>query len=472
MDRKKSDKSYQVWFQSCRVLPIEWVIAGIIGGLILITYTYADGVSWTIWSTNLLDVIFDGKPLDYYAYCRENLFGAMHKDMGTSVFSVLPWAVWNIPIWILQRFFGFRIVENSLMLIWSKLFLVAALLVTAYFMYQIVLLMTGNRYRSWLAALLMVSAVHIYIAVCFAGQNDVVICMFGVMAVYFLLKKRYGLFMLLSSFAIATKPFFIFTYIGLVLFIEKRVDKIIYRVLGGFWLTILFSLIYHNAPLYQKSIKGAIKYGDEIGKILSKDISFGPVVNTSIFILILCLVYFFAYVVKTKGDEQWRQYVIYIAMATQFVFFGFTEYFYYRLILLYPFLLCVILTNKKYLRLNMILEVLLSASAVLVHLNTNGFMGPSYVARGFLANFLPGINTGKLHYVNLNQIMWSVKNYALYSKIFNAVFIACLILLLVINFPGFKKDLGKENDVCSRGWIWLHMALIIPVYAVSLALCF
>ena len=90
MDSKKFGKKYLAWFQSCRVLPVEWVIAGVIGGLILITYTYADGVSWTIWSTNLLDVIFDGKPLDYYAYCRENLFGAMHKDMGTSVFSVLP----------------------------------------------------------------------------------------------------------------------------------------------------------------------------------------------------------------------------------------------------------------------------------------------------------------------------------------------------------------------------------------------
>ena len=48
MDSKKFGKKYLAWFQSCRVLPVEWVIAGVIGGLILITYTYADGVSWTI----------------------------------------------------------------------------------------------------------------------------------------------------------------------------------------------------------------------------------------------------------------------------------------------------------------------------------------------------------------------------------------------------------------------------------------
>ena len=101
-----------------------------VSGLIFISYGYIDLKSLTAWSLNLWDCLFDGKLYHYYEYCAENIYNLDSAYMGSNYLALLPWAVWNLPIWILQRFFGIAALGHAWTLLYSKIFVAAVYMFT------------------------------------------------------------------------------------------------------------------------------------------------------------------------------------------------------------------------------------------------------------------------------------------------------------------------------------------------------
>ena len=109
-------------YRSDRVLLGEWIMLGATVLFMFVAISFVDMHSLTIWSTNVLDVTFDGNIRNLYEFTAKNLHNVQHQYLGSELFSVLPLSIWNIPIWIAQRFFGKDIMHSAVLMAWSKLF--------------------------------------------------------------------------------------------------------------------------------------------------------------------------------------------------------------------------------------------------------------------------------------------------------------------------------------------------------------
>lgn len=172
----KIAKTLKEKYYSDRVLLGEWILAAVVGLYVFISVTYSDMRSLTIWSTNVWDVIFDSNIFNLYEYSAQNVFHAPHQYLGSELMSVLPWSIWNLPIWAIQYFAGIPILESPLMLAWSKLFLVLLTFVVLIYTYKITYLITSDKNKCLWAVFLTSSSFYVYIGVFYAGQNHLGRC--------------------------------------------------------------------------------------------------------------------------------------------------------------------------------------------------------------------------------------------------------------------------------------------------------
>ena len=108
---------------------LELALALVLSFVTMLFFCYKDAVCLTVWGTNLLDVIAQGRFTDYYYYCIENLHDLPIKAPGGIFLGKIPLAIWCLPIWIAQYFFGVEIRDSVICMIWARLFYVALLVV-------------------------------------------------------------------------------------------------------------------------------------------------------------------------------------------------------------------------------------------------------------------------------------------------------------------------------------------------------
>lgn len=81
-------------------LKISIVILIVLYLVISVLFRYEDTVSYTVWSVNFWDLLFQGRLGEYYTYSYENLRQAPHGLFCGSYLTVFPWILWNFPLWL------------------------------------------------------------------------------------------------------------------------------------------------------------------------------------------------------------------------------------------------------------------------------------------------------------------------------------------------------------------------------------
>lgn len=450
------------FYYSLNPTKIEYIIAIVIALIMLFTYAYNDLKSLTIWTTNMLDVTVDLNIADYFAYTAKNIYNAPHQYVSGTIFNLIPWAIWNLPIWILQRFFHIPILTSPFSLIWSKLFLIVCLCFTLYFAYKIVLCLTKNKSKSKWVVFLCLTFFYTYVGIFYAGQTDIMICLAGTMAIYYLIKGNDKAFLLISALAISIKYFFFFPFIALILLTEKNILKIIKKILICILPIVIFNLICRLAPMYEIS-SGANPINYMLDGLI---MGFIPILNNnklSLFILSLLGIYFAAYITTFKNEEEKNHYIIYMATAPLMLLFMFTNYEFYRMILLMPFLLILLSLKPKFWKINIILETTMciaSAFTMISHNIDYFFSSTNSMENGLLMSLF-GKELTKSIYVG--QIAESIKNISLLNSIFASVLVGVMLIMLVINFPRFKeKYLDFKDEHFDRFIIWIRMFIVVP----------
>lgn len=449
------------FYSNAKPSKIEWIVAIIIALVMLITYAYIDLKSLTIWSTNMLDVLFELDITNYYAYTAQNIYNVPHQFVSGTLYNFIPWAIWNIPIWMLQRFVNIPIVTTPLSLIWSKLFLVGCLLMTLYFAYKIVMLLTNDKNKSLWTIFLSATFFYTYVGVFYAGQTCIEICLFGTIAIYMLLKKRENLFLLFSALAVSTKYFFLFPFIAIILFLEKDIFKIIKKIFIVILPIIIFSLLCHNMPMYAESSSANPFFDMLIGLINS---SF-PIMNSSnisLFIFSLIVIYFIAYITVPKDEVEKNYYIIYLTVAAIIVLFMFTNFQFYRMILLMPFIYILFSINPENLKLNIILDIIMCLfSSIMMTFSDNTYFFSTHYSMvdsllGKILHF-EGITN-----ITIGGLITDITTKNMILSITSTVSFAAMLFILVINNPRFKmKNIYREKKV-EKCLIWFRMLLIIP----------
>ena len=121
---KKAINGIKKIYNNDKPLIIEWIMVGIISFIILCFFIHGDTENLIKWTLNMFDVTVKGKPLDFYRYSIENPNMAPNNYVSGTLYSLIIWAIWNIPIGIIKTIFGVEVLHNPLVYIWGKLFLV------------------------------------------------------------------------------------------------------------------------------------------------------------------------------------------------------------------------------------------------------------------------------------------------------------------------------------------------------------
>lgn len=449
------------WYYSEKPLKIEWIFTIVISFVMLVSFFYLDARSLTVWSVNLLDCIADGRLGDYYLVCYLNEYGAASKAFAGSYFVIIPWAVWNIPIWLIQKYWGIAIISNGWMMLWSKLFLVVVEGVVLLFSYKITMLLTNNKIKSLWTVFLSASFPFMLIGVYYSGQSDIIVLAYGTIAVYELLKNNNKLFLLFSAFAIVSKPFFLFPFIIVVLFTEKNIFKIFLKGIAGCSIICIFQIIYADAPMFKESV--ALTPAGENMDMLTRT-SFGRVLMAegSWFFLLFVILCVIAYIKNEENIRMRNIFIIYFVTATFLLILGFTSIQHYRPIYLVPFLFILFVINDGWYRINMILKTFYSCMTMLaMFCGSQNIFSKSSMESTLVTKIFP--LSRKSYDCVRDMVVERIADFEVYHKIFASVSVACVVIMLVINYPLLKKQPEIKCDKCERWIVWIDMAFMAAV---------
>ncbi len=471
---KTKDKLLKI-YRADKIYLAEWILAIVTGMFVFITSSTWDLQSLTIWSTNVLDVIYEGKFRDLYEYTANNIYGVHHAHMGSELMSVLPWSIWNLPIWIIQRFFDRPIIDSALLLAYSKLFMVLLTVITVIYTKKVTYLITGDKFKSTLAMYLTASSTYIYLSVCYSGQNDIMMICSSVIAVYYLLQNKRKTFLAWSALSIAIKPFFILPFLAVLLLSEKNLLKILLKSVVAVSGLVVQKLIFNGAPGYEESMNsGPAKQMMENMFPSNINTNFGGI---SFFAISLVLIYLYTYTRDFKNDDYGDKnsnigkYAVYIIAVTYTCYVMFSPFSFYRLATLTPFIYIVLVQNKDMLPYNSLFDVAMQF-CLLMKLVLRGsklfrvdYLNKAVVQRwfGYSVNY------------NAHSCYSSIDNYLfekndLYDKLqamFAGVAAVSAVMLLVLNHPEEKIKLKVSGDVNCRALMWIRTLIIVPFALLS-----
>ena len=416
-----------------------------------VLFYYTDLKSLTIWTTNIWDTLADsGNLRDYYAYSARNLYGLDHKMVGSDILIYIPWAIWNLPIWVLQKFFHISIPDHVAMLLYSKCFLLAVFSLIIYLTSQISKLIIPDRTHRHIVLFLSSTSFFVLTGIAYIGQNDVLVIASFLAALLALLKGKRIRFLCFAALSIAFKPFLAFSLLALILLYEKNLLKIILFTGCGFSLFFAQKLLFFGAPLYTESLEYGPMQG--IANLLFQYVLGVPRHGASFFMLGLGAVYILAYFTIPKEAKK-AHFTVYFTVAPLIMLFLFTQYEFYRPIYLMPLIYILFMLRPAYYRTNLILEMVSTLSLMVYY----AFSELLFYHPGFILNLggnyrmIPSLYDHLLPYL---------QNY--YYYIPGAIFILSMVMILVINYPDFES----QNEVLCRKeepWLVLVRSLIFAM---------
>ena len=450
---------------------LEYLFPIMLWAVWIFLYSYIDFRSLTIWSTTLLDCLIDGNLYDYYQIVHENIYGVPHAYFCYNYIILIPWAIWNIPIWLIQRFLHVEILSNTWMMAWSHLFLVVVFCITLIYAKKIVEMFVEDKTQQAWNSYLILTFPFMFLGIVMAGQTDIIAIAITVIAIYYLLKDKQGIFLVLMAVSIAAKPFFIFAYIAIILLIEKNIIKIGLKLACSTVFMLLFQVIYQNAPMYLESY--AAGTGNSIiEKTVASTIDANINYDAPWVIILLVILYVVAYFIPYNTSNEKKYYVIYMMVAPMMVYFCFAHYEFYRMIYLAPFLLILITINQKLYRINVILEMVFSIVGVFLMIYYKWTAGVTYFNHNLMNALGWNRSTSECTYASLYDLLTAkMENLPMIQNMAAAVFITVAGIVLVINLPMVTARIKQPVEKCERWLYWLN-TIVMYGFTGILLMCY
>jgi hypothetical protein len=273
-------------------------------------------------------------------------------------------------------------------------------------------------------------------------------------------------FVVLFAIAISFKLFALLVFIPLVLLKEKSIMKI----LGYVLVSISFTAIQKLYFAFDPAMKSGQDYssGLVISKLFNNQLQLGlQTIYIYIFAFLgLCI---FCYVKNISNKDELNKFSIYIPFASLTLLFVFTPANPYWLILMTPYFPIMIFLNPRYLKINLILDTILSSSMIIVQ-SVIYFI--CYQIKTIEPMIMPRL-FGEVY--TLAKPLSAKDLYVKYLPDYGislliTMFTVCLIAMLILNFPRKETDLAEI--VIERSVIWSRLFVCAGVCYVPLLMYF
>lgn len=430
----------------------------------LLSFSYEDLRTRTIWKLNFLDVAFEGRIDEYYSYSELNVHNLQYPS-GNFV-KGLVWSFWNIPVWIATYFFELDICEHSFLFMWSSLYLVFVLFCSYKIFVKIAETLNVEKKDIDLGGLLFVFSPFAYIGVLYSGQNDVEVLFLFLCSMYGLFKNKKGVFWAAAVLCYWMKPFYLFSYIAIILLYNKNILKIIGKLIRLLTFSVCVSLVLKY--VYPQP---ASSQNESINNMWGYMLQGVPGINgiqVSILIFILVLIYFAAYMTKLES-EQSNRLILYYAMLPTLTYFCLVDFEHYRVILLIPVLVLIIIVNREHLKVNIILLTILNSCGLLAIIgNSTYFFNMRYIKGTVFEMILENFKSLNYDSGIQSNVQALIPYYELVAEAASVCFVASACIFAYVNYPNRKENRKRYmNDSYSRKLVGCNVCMIIPVLVLA-----
>lgn len=206
---------------------------GITAGLMvicLLCYNYTDIQLIARHSMNLWDVLPQGELFSFYRTGTGLSIGTSVQHTGEVPYDIwvyLPFAVWNLPVYVWEKLSGLTFETNTLALLWIRCCTLVPLAGALWAVDGIGRdLGQSEERRSW-ACFLLGSSLFLFNGMFCVGQIDIFNTFFTLMGVRACLAGRHRAFVAWFALAVTFKNFGLFVFLPLMLLREKRVLPIL-----------------------------------------------------------------------------------------------------------------------------------------------------------------------------------------------------------------------------------------------------
>lgn len=428
----KGIKNY--WYDETKCC-IEWGILTIILLFCFLTMNYNDLLITANHGIVFLEEIFAGNLFHIY----DNFDGAYGMTL------YLVFGIWSIPVWIIKLIVQESFQPNTMAyILWYKLLVAVFVILTAKKIKEIGYIYGIKGIKSrWVTFSFMSSIILVLPSIALA-QYDIIALFFILCGIKSYLTGDTKRFLAYFAFAIPMKYFAIFVFLPLVLLKEKRLIRIGIQLLCGGSIVVLCKLFLKGSSL---ATVNTFVFG-------FFDNMVQPGMNISIYVMIFGLLCVFAYVLE-NNQENILKYTIYLSFASYAVFFMFTTWNSYWIVLLAPFLVLIIFNNGKYFKVNLLLEMLATLTIIIKKTHDQ----PWVLGGGETFQYLVLKDSGGRN-IRIDYLLDLYGIVDLMTIIYS-VSLGCFLALLLLNFPAKVKQNNIGTVNIERGLMWIRLAILI-----------
>ena len=456
------------WFRKTeRPFRIEWIVLGLFAFLFLISYTYGDIIITTRHGMRLWDCLFQGRFLDFYHYNAaaetQNSVFSTPQSAAYDFTIYLIFALWNLPLWILEKLFSIPATENFFCLIWPKLLLIFTALLSAKSIRRIArLLDLGELAERW-APFLWCSSVLVCSSLLMISQYDILSLFFILLGLEAYLKLDTKKFILFFAIATSCKYFALLIFLPLVLLRWKKVWQILAFTASSFALTLFWKALFLLAPQGAVSQPSLVESLFSAFTVNSQTVGLYPV---SLFFLAIIAVCIFAYSRNDTPAQQGKS-ALYVSAASMLGFLALTQIYPYWSILATPFLVLLVFSNRERLKLNLFLEMGFGVSLVFQQMNFYSFSFSNYLLLPMLWGKLLGTNVTPAE--GIGTTFYYLNLAAPVMNGLSALMLCCAAALLIFNTP--KRMLASQSLEIrmERSVVWARLCLFALVGLLPIA---
>lgn len=428
--------------------------------LLLFSHTYNDIVITTRHGMDLWDILFSGDFLDFYernVTVSGNPNFPAEQSCAYNILVYIVFAIWNIPLVLLEKLAHVDVMNNMFCLAYSKLLVVAAMLLSARLIGQILKLLDVSEKDSkffvylYLTSTLMISVGFII------SQYDILSVVFQLLGLKAFLEKKDRQFILWFGIAICFKYFALVAFIPLLVLRYKKVVSWILGVVAA-----CVPLVVTKLPFLGAS-GGAALATNLFQMLLEYSRS---ELNIFVVLYIFCIVWCFFQ--NVQGDQKkYRHKAVWAVFAAYSAFFAFLSVFPYWSILLAPYIVLVIALARRNLYAGLLLETCGMAALVIGNMLVYHWCYFGNTMKSMLLSYVFGTVPDPSGYIIKALQMLREANF---FPIFNSVFIACMCAMAYLAYPkvaGKSGELGPALDQCTDliilRWMVTTVICLLPI---------
>lgn len=435
---------------------IGWILLGVILIFSFFSFFYND--MWITYnhSMSFLDCLFSGNFFKFYEFTLEHMYLGLPADYFLMIY--ILFGIWNFPTWLISRFI--MPLPDVICLLWCKGIILVFTWLTFKFLKKI--LEQAECKDTSYTMFLLCSSLCFAIPIFAIGQYDVITIFFVMFGVLQALKdeKISWKVMLIFAIAMPIKMFSLFSYVFLVLLMEKRIRYIIRDLAVSVVGCVLCALPYIN----QSSYSEAMSYNkDGMMKVLEKTIT-GGISEIPVFILCFGALCVFAWLKETKDKKELIKYMMWLNAALYVVFFIFVNAHPYWAVFMSAFMIISMQMGSVDRQKTVILEILANACLIVTQ-----------AVKYYWVYFAAG---------NLSWLVW--KNIPAYSNILEvnsladlidkfgvgnfvpalyALFAVLAVTVIVLSYPGRKAvDAAAQDDM--KNLMYILRPLSVGAYGI------